>query len=176
MTRLSSLQLETSLQTWNWYVQVRSHMFFKTTIHTCSNMLLVDSHKTKQLHVCLVETVYNFQYNIDKTYPCWVWLYFASLVPTHSCWGSGNKTILYCSAHLPVNSGSGWYVTMFVKCLVNTKVHYRNRPGLVLTHVDQCVGLNLNSCHITSAQIAFVPSSPECQVHAWTVDCVVQCM
>ena len=77
--------------------------------------------------------------------------------------------LIYHSAHLPVNSGSGWYVTMFVKCLVNTKAHYRNHPGLVFTHVDQYAGLNLNSCHITSAQSAFVPSSrvPGTHMDTW---------
>ena len=115
-------------------------------------------------------SVHNFQYNIDKTgtYPCWVWLYFTSLVPTPLAEVLGMR-LIYHSAHLPVNSGSGWYVTMFVKCLVNTKVHYSNCPDLVLTHVDQYAGLNLNSCHITSAQSAFVPSSrvPGTRMDTW---------
>ena len=77
----------------------------------------------------------------------------------------------------PHAEGLGMRMWLMWNC-VSSLVHWMPRmitevhPGLVFTHVDQCLGLN-TSCHITGAQIAFSPSSHGCQVHAWRVGCVV---
>ena len=109
----------------------------------------------------VVTSSHSFQPQNGSFKPC---VYVASLIFRPSLetrtTGSRNKTkILAC--YLPINLGSGWYETVCQDKM--PKFIRETHPGLVFTHVDQCVGLN-PACHIIGAHSCMHLSLSPCLV------------